>query len=174
ELWVDVRAGLDNLTLQSWLPPETTVQATPPGGEPFPVTFLPGAPIAYRSAELPVGAQPGYWRFAFAAPDRPWRFTTWEGLPLFFTRPPGRFPYAVLSCRACGPQEAPLDARFLLFHGGQRAALMDAPADTPAGFYAPPGRVSLRVSRGMEYAPRTHAVRPVPGERREITVTLER
>jgi hypothetical protein len=174
ELWVDVPAGLEMLTLQTWLPPGTMVQATPPGGEPFLVTFLPGAPIAYRSAELPVGAQPGCWRFAFAAPDRPWRFTTWEGLPLFFSRPPGRFPYAVLSCRACGPHEAPLDARFLLFHGAQRTALMDAAGSTPAVFYAPPGPVSLRVSRGMEYAPQTHAMRLAPGERREIIVTLER
>src|SRR5207247_4374263 len=44
----------------------------------------------------------------------------------------------------------------------------------PAVCYGPPGRGSLRVSGGMEYAPRTDALRLTPGERREITVTLER
>jgi len=162
ELWLDVPRGLEVVTLQTWLPVDACPTALTPDASPVALEWRP-TKCAYHTAQIDTAGQEGWWSIPFQAPGRECHFTTWEGLPLFFERPPSRFPYARLEIQSTDDAGAAIDARVEVFQENERLTIVDALAGESTVRFIPPGSGEVRASCGFERVPTIHCVRVLPG-----------
>ena len=105
EVWFDLPEGMEEFTLQAWLPHDGRAVLTDPEGRERSVEWITIPACFYRTAIVEAENEAGWWRLSFDPPGRPFRLTIWEGLPLFFERPEGRFPYACLLYTSPSPRD---------------------------------------------------------------------
>ena len=173
-LWTDVPIGLSQMAVQSWLPADACVVCRSPEGRETTVAWrnLPDCP--HRTGIVSVEGDGGWWRLSGKTSEEPCRFTIWEGLPLFFERPPMRFPYPALSCHVSDEAGSPTDARVEVLWNRRTTAVRDLVAGEHIPIAVLPGSVTVKVSRGIEYAPQAILLELQPGEQRNIAAQLQR
>ena len=171
-VWLDVPEGLDELTLQTWLPAAARLTATAPDGGPVDLEWLPNK-TAYHTAVVPVQGRAGWWRLESDAAPGEYRLTTWEGLPMFFDCPPERFPYARIQADVTDDATMPIDARITVLQEGALLTLRDTLEGEEAAFVVPPGSIELRTSCGVEYVPAVTFVRAHANEDTRVAAVLK-
>ncbi|MFC1714542.1 CehA/McbA family metallohydrolase [Candidatus Poribacteria bacterium] len=173
-VWLDVPEDLPLLTVAGWIPAGSKSSAQLPDGTLSELSWKPDQGCFYRVAEMKVQGHSGWWQLRMSAPNYPFRWTVWEGLPMFLRRPPGRFPYARILCTATDEEGKPLDARFRLFREGKLIGFRDKLSDTRCILYALPGTAVVQASHGLEFERSSEIVSLAQGETKAMDISLRR
>ena len=170
-LWTYIPEGMEKVKVGAWLP-EGYVNVISSDEVYIPLIWRPKKSL-YRVTELEV-TKPGWYKFALKPPEKDFRFTIYEGFPLFFDRPPLPFPYYQLSCKIYNEQGERIDSRIEVFKEKQRIGLLDIPKESNRKIYTLPGLITIQASCGIEFAMENKTFIGIEGEASELEFKLSR
>ena len=173
-VWVDVPEDLSLLTIGAWVPVQSKGFVQLPDETQLQLSWKPDQGSSSRVAEVETQGRSGWWSLHTEAPSNPFRWTVWEGLPMFLRRPPKRFPYARILCTATDEEGKSMDARFRLFRNGKLTMFRDEFANTPCILHVLPGISVVQVSHGMEFERASEVVSLAQGGTKVLPICLRR
>ncbi|MCK5801725.1 MAG: CehA/McbA family metallohydrolase [Lentisphaeria bacterium] len=174
DLWIDVPPGLPLFTLHAWFIERSAARGGWEGDELQTLEWR-CPPSAYTTAEIQTGGRHGLFHLRVPTPQRAFRFSVAEGLPLLMDRPKNPFPYAIVEAELTDPETLrSMDGRISLWRGPELLAIADTMAGETARFFTLPGGVQVRAEHGIDYRQESSDVQLRPGSVRRLHFPLQR
>lgn len=104
-------------------------------------------PLRFRTAEHDVGNSNGWWKVHINDISMKYRIIQWQGLPVFFEKPPIEFPYVYI--KPINNQN--IDYRFTVSRYGAIESTNDILYNEEACIPVVPGNVEVNITAGFDY-----------------------